>query len=59
MQMINVADEVTSLLASDPNAVLKVSIEINAEFPEGASDPIKRATSENAKALGFQSREWE
>ena len=33
MQMINVADEVTSLLASDPNAVLKVSIEINAEFP--------------------------
>jgi len=59
MQMINVADEIISLLASDPNAVLKVSIEINADFPEGASDQIKRATSENAKSLGFQSSEWE
>ena len=59
MQMVNVADEIISLLASDPNAVLKISIEINADFPEGASDQIKRATSENAKSLGFQSSEWE
>ncbi len=59
MQMVNVADEVISLLASDPNAVLKVSIEINADFPEGASDQIKRATSENSKSLGFQASEWE
>lgn len=59
MQMVNVADEIITLLASDPNAVLKVSIEINADFPEGASDQIKRSTSENAKALGFQSSEWE
>lgn len=59
MQMVNVADEIISLLASDPNAILKVSIEINAEFPHGVSDQIKRATSENAKSLGFQSSEWE
>ena len=59
MQMVSVADEIISLLASDPNAVLKVSIEINADFPEGASDQIKRATSENSKSLGFQSSTWE
>jgi len=59
MQMVNVADEIISLLASDPNAILKVTIEINADFPHGATDQIKRATSENARALGFQSSEWE
>ncbi|WP_198953633.1 ATP-binding protein [Rhodopirellula sp. MGV] len=59
MQMVNVADEIISLLASDPNAVLKVSVEITAEFPEGASDQIKRATSENANNLGFTTSEWE
>lgn len=59
MQMVSVADEIISLLASDPNVVLKVTVEINADFSQGASDQIKRATSENAKALGFQSSEWE
>ncbi len=59
MQMVSVADEIISLLASDPNVVLKVTVEINADFSQGTSDQIKRATTENAKALGFQSSEWE
>lgn len=59
MQMVNVADEIIALLAGDPNAILKVSIEITADFPQGASDQIKRAASENANNLGFNISEWE
>jgi len=33
--------------------------EINANFPNGASDQIRRATSENAKSLGFKTSTWE
>jgi len=43
MRLVQVADEIISLLASDPQATLRISVEINAEFPEGASDQIKRA----------------
>ena len=53
MRLVQVADEIINLLVSDPQAVLKVTVEINAEFPEGASDQIKRAVSENATALEF------
>ena len=59
MSMGQVADEVIQLLCSDPEATVSVSIEISAEFPEGASDQIKRAVSENANALKFTNKEWE
>ncbi|HBN78185.1 MAG TPA: hypothetical protein DD473_20720 [Planctomycetaceae bacterium] len=59
MGMVQVADEIINLLSSDPNASLKVTVEINAEFPEGASDQIKRAISENATSLGFSTKSWE
>ena len=55
----NLADEIISILASDPNANLKVTVEINAEFPKGVSDAIKRAVSENAASLGFKNKVWE
>ena len=29
------------------------------EFPEGATDTIKRAVSENARTLGLKSADWE
>ena len=48
-----------SLLASDPTAAVRVSVEIAADFPAGAGDVIKRAVSENATSLGFKTREWE
>jgi hypothetical protein len=47
------------LLASDPNAVLDITLEINADFPHGASDQLKRAISENATSLGFKTKVWE
>ena len=59
MRLVQVAEEIISVLATDPNALLTITVEINAEFPGGASDQIKRAISENATALGFKSKTWE
>jgi uncharacterized protein len=54
-----IAEEVIKLLDSDPNANIRVTLEIDAEFPQGASDTIKRAVSENAATLGFKVKDWE
>jgi hypothetical protein len=59
MKLVQVAEEIISILAGDPNANLEITLEINAEFPSGASDQIKRAVSENANALGFKTKVWE
>lgn len=59
MQMIQVAEEIIAQLQSDPNAYMNISIEINVDFPQGASDQLKRTVSENARSLGFQSSEWD
>lgn len=59
LRLVQVAEEIISLLASDPNATLDVTVEINAEFPSGASDQTKRAVSENARSLSFKSSNWE
>ena len=59
MNLVQVAEEIISILAGDPNANLEITLEINAEFPSGASDQIKRAVSENANALGFKTKAWE
>ena len=59
MHLVNLADEIIALLASDPNANVRLTVEISAEFPDGASDSIKRAVSENANSLRLKSAEWE
>lgn len=59
MRLVELAEEIIRNLASDPQAELKITVEINAEFPAGASDQIKRAVSENAKSLGFKTSTWE
>jgi uncharacterized protein len=59
MRLVQIAEEIISLLASDPQASVKVTVEISAEFPAGASDQVKRAVSENAMSLGFRNRAWE
>ena len=59
MQLVQVADEVINLLASDPTAALKITVDINAEFPEGATEELKRAVSENASALEFGTTTWD
>ncbi len=59
MRLRDIADEIIATLAADPNAEVKVRIEIEATFPNGAADQTKRAVSENAKTLGFGTAEWE
>ncbi len=59
MRLVQLAEEIISNLISDPQAELKITVEINADFPAGASDQIKRTVSENAKSLGFKTSTWE
>lgn len=59
VRLVDVANEIISILASDPNAKLEITLEINAEYPGGVSDQIKRAVSENATSLGFKTKSWE
>ena len=59
VRLVEIADEIVSLLASDPNATVKLSVEIAADFPEGASESMKRAVSENASSLGITKADWE
>ena len=59
MGLVQLVDEVISLLCSDPHAAVKVTLEISAEFPDGAPDQIKRAVSENANSLGFKISSWD
>ena len=59
MKLVQIADEIVSLLASDPNATIRVTVEIAADFPSGISDTIKRGVSENATSLGFKTKDWE
>jgi hypothetical protein len=59
MKLVSIAEEIIAVLASDPNATVKVTLEISADFPNGASEQTKRAVAENAGALGFKSKLWE
>jgi predicted AAA+ superfamily ATPase len=59
MKLVQIADEIVSLLASDPNAAIRVTVEITADFSSGVSDAIKRGVSENATSLGFKRKDWE
>jgi predicted AAA+ superfamily ATPase len=59
MKLVTIADEVIALLAQDPTATVRVTVEISADFPAGAPEPTKRAVSENAASLAFSSKAWE
>ena len=59
MRLVQIAEEIIATLAADPNAEVKVRIEIEASFANGAHDQTKRAVSENARTLGFQNADWE
>lgn len=59
MRMVQVAEEVIAVLAADPNAEVNVAVEIQANFPSGASDQTKRAVTENARTLNFKNADWE
>jgi hypothetical protein len=59
MRMVQVAEEIIAVLAADPNAEVKVTVDIQANFPSGASDQTKRTVTENARTLNFKNADWE
>jgi hypothetical protein len=59
MRLVQIADEIVSVLSSDPNTNIRLTVEISADFPSGASDTVKRAVSENARSLGLKTADWE
>jgi len=54
-----IADEILSRLSVLPGARLRVSMEIEAELPEGAPEDVQRTVSENAGVLKFDSHGFE
>ncbi len=59
MRLVQIAEEIISVLAGDAHATVKIRVEIIADFPDGVSDHIKRSISENATSLGFTNKTWE
>ena len=59
MRLVQLSEEIVSVLCSDPNASVKLIVEISAEFPDGASETVKRAITENANSLGLKAPDWE
>ena len=59
MGLVQLADEIISVLCSDPNGTVKVTVQITAEFQNGVSDQIRRTVTENASSLGFKRKTWE
>lgn len=58
VKLRELAEEIIRVLVADPTATVRVSLEIEAEFAEGAPDTIRRAVSENAKLLKMKRAEW-
>lgn len=58
-KLMEMVDEIIAVLAQDPNAEIRVNLEIHADYPGGASDQIKRAVTENAKMLNLKMAQWE
>jgi hypothetical protein len=54
-----VADEVVSHLAGLVGAKVKVTLEIEAQMPDGASEQIVRTVTENGRTLKFSSQGFE
>ena len=58
IQMMDLADELITHQISDPNAEVSIHVEIQAEFPDGVDDSVKRTVSENAKYLKLKYCDW-
>ena len=58
-KLVQVADEIVTLLAGDAGAAVRVTVEVVADFPTGGADGTRRSVSENATTLGFKVKDWE
>ena len=58
-QLNTIAEEIIALLTRNPNAIVNVTIEIDAAFDDAAPEDVRRSVSENARTLKFKTNEWE
>jgi len=54
-----IADEVIAHLTALPNAVVKVTLEVEADVPSGTPDNVVRTVTENSRTLKFTSQGFE
>jgi hypothetical protein len=54
-----IAEEIIQHLTLQPGATVEVTLEIQAQMPEGASDTTVRTVTENARTLKFTSHSFE
>ena len=54
-----IAEEVVAHLSSLPRAKVTVTLEIEAEIPDGAPDHVVRTVTENSRTLKFASHGFE
>ena len=59
MRLVQIAEEMVSVLTSEQNATVGLVVQIPAELPDGAGDGVKRAVSEDARTLNLESADWE
>jgi predicted AAA+ superfamily ATPase len=59
VQAGTIANEVVQHLALLPNAQVRITMEIEAELPEGAPENVVRTVLENSRTLKFASSEFE
>jgi len=58
-RLVELAEEIIQVLAQDPDAEIRVCVEISATYSGGSSSSIRPAVTENANQLGFRSKVWE
>ncbi len=54
-----IAEAIVTYLSNAPGATVRISLEIEADLPEGASEELRRTVTENARTLKFKSAEFE
>ena len=54
-----IAEEVIAHLAGVAGAEVTVTLEINAQLPDGATDQLVRIVTENCRTLGFRPHGFE
>ena len=58
LQFSDVAEEMLMLFTQKPGVKVRISVEIEAESPNGFDDDIQRAVRENCDQLKFKNREF-
>jgi hypothetical protein len=59
LHLTRLTEEIVALLAEDPSAQVTVTLEVQASFPAGVPDHVRRGVAENAKVLKLMTAEWE